>query len=138
MKQDCIFCKIIEGKLPCFKVYEDDLVLAFLSTGPSALGHTLVIPKEHYENLFDIDEIALKRIAEISKKIALKMKTEIEDVSGVSIFQSNGKIAEQEVMHYHMHVIPRRGSDCFRINNCLKSLQLEDNQFKNILEKIKL
>jgi len=139
MKQeDCIFCKIVNKELPCFKVYEDDLVLAFLSIGPAALGHTLVIPKDHYENIFDIDEEVLKKIAEVSKKIAIQMKNNLEDVYGVNIFQSNGRIAEQEVMHYHMHIIPRRENDGFRINSCLKSLKLEDNQFKSILEKIKL
>ncbi|MDD4358339.1 MAG: HIT family protein [Candidatus Pacebacteria bacterium] len=139
MKQEnCVFCKIINKELPCYKVYEDDLVLAFLSIGPASLGHTLVIPKEHYENIFDIEEEALKRIAEVSKKIAIQMKNNLEDVYGITIFQSNGRTAEQEVMHYHMHVIPRRESDNFRINSCLKSIKLEDNQFKSILDKIRL
>ena len=138
MKQDCVFCKIVNKELPCYKVYEDDFVLAFLDNKPTALGHTLIIPKEHYENIFDIDSEVLKRISEVSKIIANKMRESLGDVLGVSIFQSNGKVAEQVVMHYHMHVIPRRIKDDFRVNNCLKSLELEDNQFKIILDKISI
>ena len=137
MKQDCIFCKIVNNELPYYKVYEDDLTLAFLDISPAAIGHTLVIPKEHFENIFDIDKEVLKRIAEVSKLIASKMES-LEDVRGVNIFQSNGVAAEQVIMHYHMYIIPRRESDNFRINSCLKSLELEDNQFKDILEKIRI
>ena len=136
MEENCIFCKIVKKELPCFKVYEDDLVLAFLNINPVTLGHTLLIPKKHFENIFDIDENILERIAEVSKKIALKMES--IDAEGVTVFQSNGKIAEQEIMHYHMHLIPRRKSDTFRINSVLKPLVLIEDQFKNILEKIKI
>lgn len=136
MEENCIFCKIVKKELPCFKVYEDDLVLAFLNINPVTLGHTLLIPKKHFENIFDIDENILERIAEVSKKIALKMES--IDAEGVTVFQSNGKIAEQEIMHYHMHLIPRRKSDTFKINSVLKPLVLNEDQFKNILEKIKI
>ncbi|MDD2548156.1 MAG: HIT family protein [Candidatus Pacebacteria bacterium] len=135
---DCVFCKIVNNELPSYKVYEDDLVLAFLDLNPVSLGHTLIIPKKHYQNIFDIENKVLKRIAKVSKIIASKLKENLDDVSGVNIFQSNGKIAEQVVMHYHMHIIPRRKQDNFRINDCLKSLKLEHNQFKDILNKIKV
>jgi len=136
MEENCIFCKIVNNKLSSFKVYEDDLVLAFLNINPVTLGHILLIPKKHFENIFDIDKITLERIADVSKKIALKMKD--VGAEGVTVFQSNGKIAEQEIMHYHMHLIPRRKSDSFRINSVLKPLILDEDQFKNILEKIKI
>ncbi len=138
MTQDCIFCKIVNNELPSYKVYEDDCVLAFLDIKPTALGHTLIIPKKHYENIFDIEDDVLKRIANVSKIIASNMIKNLEDVKGVNIFQSNGTAAEQVVLHYHMHVIPRREADGFRINSCSKSLDIEDKKFKEILEKIKI
>ena len=138
MKQDCVFCKIVNKELPCYKIYEDDFVLAFLDVNPVAIGHTLIIPKEHYENIFDIDSEVFQRIAEVSRVIAKKMVDNLDDVCGVNLFQSNGKVAEQVVMHSHLHLIPRRESDSFRINDSMESVKLEDNQFKNILEKIKI
>ena len=138
MEQDCVFCKIVNKELPCYKVYEDDFVLAFLDVNPVAIGHTLIIPKKHYENIFDIDSEVFQRIAEVSRVIAKKMVDNLDDVCGVNLFQSNGKVAEQVVMHSHLHLIPRRESDSFRINDSMKSVKLEDNQFKNILEKIKI
>ena len=138
MAQECIFCKIANNELPSYKVYEDEFVLAFLDINPTTLGHTLIIPKKHYENIFEIEDNVLKKIAEVSKIIANNMRKNLEDVKGVNIFQSNGLVAEQVIMHYHMHVIPRRETDSFKINNCLKNLQIEDNKFKEILEKIKI
>ena len=138
MEQDCVFCKIVNKELPCYKVYEDDFVLAFLDVNPVVIGHTLIIPKKHYENIFDIDSEVFQRIAEVSRVIAKKMVDNLDDVCGVNLFQSNGKVAEQVVMHSHLHLIPRRESDSFRINDSMKSVKLEDNQFKNILEKIKI
>jgi len=138
MEQDCVFCKIVNKELPCYKVYEDDFVLAFLDVNPVAIGHTLIIPKKHYENIFDIDSEVFKRIAEVSRVIAKKMVDNLDDVCGVNLFQSNGKVAEQVVMHSHLHLIPRRESDSFRINDSMRIVKLEDNQFKNILEKIKI
>lgn len=134
---DCIFCKIINHELPCFKIYEDDLVLAFLNINPVTEGHTLIIPKKHYENVFDIEIESLERISAVSKKISLKMKEGL-NVDSITIFQSNGKIGEQEIMHYHMHLIPRRKSDNFRINNCLCSKQTPNKELEQILNKIKL
>jgi len=138
MAQECIFCKIANNELPSYKVYEDEFVLAFLDINPTTLGHTLIIPKKHYENIFEIEDNVLKKIAEVSKIIANNMRKNLEDVKGVNIFQSNGLVAEQVIMHYHMHVIPRRETDSFKINNCLRNLQIEDNKFKEILEKIKI
>lgn len=138
MAQECIFCKIANNELPSYKVYEDEFVLAFLDINPTTLGHTLIIPKKHYENIFEIEDNVLKKIAEVSKIIANNMRKNLEDVKGVNIFQSNGLVAEQVIMHYHMHVIPRRETDSFKINNCLKNLKIEDNKFKEILEKIKI
>jgi histidine triad (HIT) family protein len=134
---DCIFCKIVNHELPCFKVYEDELVLAFLNINPVTDGHTLIIPKKHYENIFEIDEETIERVGSVSKKIALKMK-EVLNIDSINIFQSNGESAEQEIMHYHMHLIPRKDNDNFRINNCLCPKKVSQEELETILNKIKL
>lgn len=100
---NCIFCKIINGEIPCLKLYEDDLVLAFLDINPDSNGHTLIIPKKHFTDLDDIDIDTLARINEVSKKIK-KMLEEKLGCDGVSLLQNNGLV--QEVKHYHMHLKP--------------------------------
>ncbi|HRU20949.1 MAG TPA: HIT family protein [Candidatus Paceibacterota bacterium] len=107
---DCVFCKIINNELPAYKVYEDDFVLAFLDINPAALGHTLVIPKKHFENIFDIDETYFQKIFATAKRIVQKMTTE-GICEGVNLYQANGKAAEQTVPHFHLHLIPRRPND---------------------------
>ncbi len=98
--KDCIFCKIINGDIPSMKIYEDDICLAFLDINPNSDGHTLIIPKEHYKDIFDIPSDTLSHIYEISKIIMKKL----EEKLGFSLLQNNGNI--QEVKHYHLHVIP--------------------------------
>lgn len=100
---DCIFCKIIKGEIPCYKLYEDDKVLAFLDINPDSDGHTLVIPKKHFKDLDDIDDETLLSINSASKKIK-KMLEEKLNCDGVSLIQNNGDV--QEVKHYHMHIKP--------------------------------
>lgn len=99
-----IFCKIINGEVPSYKLYEDDIVLAFLDVNPNHNGHTLVVPKKHYENFFDIDEETLKHILDVSKKIAKKLKEKL-NYDGISLCQNNGY--GQEIKHFHLHLIPK-------------------------------
>lgn len=106
--EDCIFCKIIKGEIPCFKVYEDDKVLAFEDINPISEGHTLVIPKGHAPNLWEIPEQALTAVSLASKKIIHAIK-EVLNPTGVACLQLNGSGANQVVMHYHLHLIPRAG-----------------------------
>ena len=108
--EDCIFCKIIKGEIPCFKVYEDDKVLAFEDINPISEGHTLVIPKGHAPNLWEIPEQALTAVSLASKKIIHAIK-EVLNPTGVACLQLNGSGANQVVMHYHLHLIPRAGGD---------------------------
>ncbi len=106
MSNSCIFCKIVEGKIPSEKVYEDEDFLAFSDANPQSEGHTLVIPKEHYEDIFDIPEDILGelmiRVKEVSEDI---MAGELNP-AGIRLQQSNGKSAGQEIFHFHVHVIP--------------------------------
>lgn len=100
---DCLFCKIVKGEIPCFKIYEDDNVLAFLDINPDSDGHTLIIPKKHFTDLDDIDLDMLKNINDSSKKVK-KLLEEKLNCSGITLVQNNGSI--QEVKHYHMHLKP--------------------------------
>jgi histidine triad (HIT) family protein len=104
--EDCIFCKIVKGDIPCFKVYEDERVLAFEDINPISEGHTLVIPKKHAENLWDIAAEDLTAVQMAAKKIINGIKGALKP-TGVAALQLNGKGANQVVMHYHLHLIPR-------------------------------
>ena len=104
--EDCIFCKIIEGKIPSFKVYEDEKVFAFEDINPISPGHTLIIPKRHAKDLWEIEGDDLTAIHLASKKIVQAIK-DVLDPSGVACLQLNGPGANQVVLHYHLHLIPR-------------------------------
>jgi histidine triad (HIT) family protein len=108
--KNCIFCKIIKGEIPCFKIYENDIVLAYLDIFPANTGHTLIIPKKHAENIFEIDENTIAEIGKVSKIIANKLKNTL-GTKGISIFQSNGPSSGQEIMHFHMHLVPRNNNE---------------------------
>lgn len=108
--RDCIFCKVVKGELPCFKVYEDDRVLAFGDINPISTGHTLIIPKTHAENLWEISGEDLAAIAAASKKVACAIRSALKP-TGMAVAQLNGRAVNQVVMHYHMHLIPRSEQD---------------------------
>ena len=107
---DCIFCKIVKGEIPSFKVYEDKRVYAFADINPISDGHTLIIPKAHAENLGEIAEEDLMAIHRTSQKMFHAMRTAL-DADGVAVMQANGKSVNQVVMHYHLHLIPRKDSE---------------------------
>lgn len=102
----CIFCKIIAGEIPCYKVYEDDNTLAFLDIKPVNLGHVLVVSKEHYQNMEDINDEALTALILTIKKVGRLLKDKL-NIAGYNIHENNDLIAGQEVPHIHFHIIPR-------------------------------
>ena len=108
--EDCIFCKIVKGEIPCFKVYEDNMVLAFADINPVAEGHTLIIPKRHVRDLWEITGEDLTAIHLASKKIVQAIKDSLRPI-GVAALQLNGQGVNQVVMHYHLHLIPRKSGD---------------------------
>ncbi|MGB5424216.1 MAG: HIT family protein [Desulfobacterales bacterium] len=108
--EGCIFCKIVRGEIPCFKILEDDRVLSFADVNPINTGHTLIIPKRHAENIWEIDGEDLAAIHQASIKIARAMKTSL-DPDGIAFLQLNGRAVNQVVMHYHLHLIPRKSND---------------------------
>tara|TARA_Y100000310_G_C20189096_1_gene581673 strand:+ start:102 stop:512 length:411 start_codon:yes stop_codon:yes gene_type:complete len=131
---DCIFCKIAKNEEKSWTVYEDDFTKAFFDISVANEGHTLIIPKKHYENIYDIPEEELCRIISVAKKLALVYKKAL-NVSNVQIFHSSGKFAQQDVFHFHLHLVPRHEGD--DIDLSYKSHpELRDN-FDTILAKIK-
>jgi histidine triad (HIT) family protein len=102
----CIFCRIAEKQVSASLVYEDEKVVAFLDIKPLNEGHTLVIPKSHYENIFDIPRELIAYLHGVTKQIAFAVK-KATNADGISIIQQNGKAAGQDIFHLHVHVIPR-------------------------------
>ncbi|MCW4019290.1 MAG: HIT family protein [Candidatus Bathyarchaeota archaeon] len=102
----CIFCRIVRKQAPVSVVYENEQVLAFMDIRPVSQGHTLIIPKEHYEDIFDTPDELLAVIHKVTKKIAVAVKAATK-ADGISIIQQNGAAAGQEIFHLHVHVIPR-------------------------------
>jgi len=107
---DCIFCKIVAGEIPSFKVYEDDHTLAFMDINPLAEGHTLVVPKRHCTNLFDADDETLAVTLATVRKVAVALKDAL-GIDSLNMLQANGKWAAQSVLHLHFHLVPRREND---------------------------
>ena len=104
MKMNCIFCKIVNGEIPSYTIYEDELVKAFLDTNPDVNGHTLIVPKKHYQDLFDIDEDTLMHIMNVAKKIDKQLREKL-NTNGLTLVQNNG--LKQEVKHFHLHLKPQ-------------------------------
>jgi len=102
----CIFCKIVRKQAPASFVYEDESVMAFLDIRPLNMGHTLVIPKEHCETIYEIPDELIGRIHKIVKRTALAIKRATE-ADGITVIQQNERAAGQEIFHLHVHVVPR-------------------------------
>ncbi len=106
----CIFCAIVAGEAPAHRVAEDEHVLAFMDLFPVSEGHTLVIPRAHAENLFEIDEASVRAESALARRLALAIREELAP-DGLAVYQANGAAAGQTVFHYHTHLIPRRAGD---------------------------
>ena len=105
MSEPCAFCKIVRKEAPARPVYEDDEVIAFLSIQPINIGHTLVVPKKHYENIYEVSEEEVAHLYKIVKKVAYAVKNAVS-AEGIRIVQNNGEAAGQVIFHLHVHVIP--------------------------------
>ena len=110
MKNDCIFCAIAAGEIPSFKIYEDELVLAYLDINPFSKGHTLVIPKRHAAGLLDADDQILADVIVRVKKVAAHITAKL-GCDGFNVVQNNGEAAGQTVRHLHFHIVPRWNGD---------------------------
>ncbi len=112
MAQDCVFCQIIQKQAPANIVYEDNCVVAFLSNRPVNEGHTLVVPKKHYENIYEIPEEDIAYLFKIVKRVALAVRDAME-AEGIRVVQNNGWAAGQVIFHFHVHVIPMKPHEGF-------------------------
>ena len=113
--KDCIFCKIIWGEIPSVKIYEDDLVYAFMDIAPINFGHTLVIPKEHHTSSATIPETTCGRMFHVGSRIGVALKRAL-DADAFNLHLADGTCAGQVVMHAHLHVVPRSTDDSFHWN----------------------
>ena len=120
MEQSCVFCRIIGGEEMVSVVYEDNRAIAFLDVQPVSQGHTLVVSKEHYETLFDVPEDLLTHCMAVAKRIAPGLRRAV-GAAAINVFSANGKAGGQDVLHFHMHLIPIREGEPF-----LLQLPLED------------
>lgn len=109
-QSDCIFCKIVSGDIPSNKIYEDDDVVAFLDLSQVTEGHTLLIPKDHQANVFELQEETAAKLFTKAPKIARALK-ETFNFEGLNIANNNGQKADQTIFHYHLHFIPRYGQE---------------------------
>ena len=132
-KEDCIFCKIANGEAPSYKIYENEYVYAFLDISKDCYGHTLVVPKQHFENLFDCDEMFLTETIKATQKIANHYRN--LGFKGVNIINASGKEAQQSVFHLHFHILPRTAENEF---NAFPTLNGTDEPFETQLERLKM
>lgn len=130
---NCIFCKIAAGEIPSATLYEDDDFRVILDIEPASKGHALIIPKEHYTNLYELDDELAAKAMVLAKKMITKL-TDILECDGYNVLQNNGPAAGQTVFHFHMHLVPRYKNDNVKIG--WKLGKLTDNVKEEILNKI--
>lgn len=133
-KDDCIFCKIANGQIPSCTVYEDEKFRVILDIAPAAKGHALILPKEHYDNVWELGEEEAAAVMGIAAKVSAAQKAAL-GCDGVNLLQNNGVAAGQTVFHFHMHLIPRYDNDEMLIP--WNTLSYEDGEAAKVCEEIK-
>ena len=134
-QMDCIFCKILKGEIPSFVIYEDELFKVILDRFPAAPGHSLIIPKAHYQDIFELGEAEAVALYPLAKKMASRIK-EVCGVEGINIVQNNGEAAGQSVGHFHLHLIPRMSGDHITLNKS-SNMDTTIEELAAIHEKLK-
>jgi histidine triad (HIT) family protein len=112
----CIFCAILKGDLPASYVYEDDIAVSIMDINPVTPGHLLVLPRRHLPDLVDLDDENAAHMMNVARRLAAGLRESDRTIEGVNLYLADGPIAGQEVAHAHLHVIPRRVADGFRLN----------------------
>lgn len=130
---NCIFCKIANGDIPAATLYEDQEFRVILDLGPASKGHALILPKEHYTNLYDIEDAVAEKVLPLAKKM-INQLTPILGCDGYNIVQNNGSNAGQTVFHFHMHLIPRYTDD--QVGLGWNAGELTEEVKADILEKM--
>ena len=113
-KEDCIFCKLAAGEIPSTTIYEDEEFRVFFDISPASKGHCLIIPKEHYDDIFCIEQETAGRLFQLATKVATGLREALQ-CKGMNIVQNNGTIAGQTVFHFHLHIIPRYTGDTVNV-----------------------
>lgn len=131
--EKCIFCKLANGDIPTATLYEDDDFRVILDAGPASKGHALILPKEHYANLYELDDELAAKVLVLAKKMITKL-TDILGCDGYNIVQNNGEAAGQTVFHFHLHMIPRYKDD--HVGLGWKMGELTEEEKEEILSKI--
>lgn len=132
--ENCIFCKLANGDIPAATLYEDEDFRVILDASPASKGHALIIPKEHYANLYELDDEVASKTLVLARRMITKL-TDILDCDGYNLVQNNGEAAGQTVFHFHMHLIPRHKDD--GVDLCWKMGNLTDEDKEDILSRIK-
>ncbi len=132
---DCIFCKIVKGDIPSYKVYEDELVYAFLDIHPWSKGHTLIIPKKHFKDLTDIDNENLAQITAVAKQLTSTYADRL-GADGFNLLNSSGAAAQQDVFHFHMHLIPRYEDNSLHITGENINVDTEVDKVSEMLKSL--
>ena len=130
---NCIFCKIVKGEIPCTKIYEDEDLLAFLDIAPVNIGHSLVVPKEHYVNIYETPEEMVAKMMKAAKKISYAIKDGL-GADGINVTMNNDPAAGQVVLHSHIHIIPRITNDGFGLWHGKRPY--EDGEKETVAQKI--
>ena len=107
---DCIFCKIANGEIGSFTVYEDNDFRGIMDISPASRGHVIILPKKHAADIYELDDDIASKIYVVAKKIATAVK-EVTGCDGVNVLENNGEAAGQTVLHFHVHLIPRYRQD---------------------------
>ena len=130
---NCIFCIIANGEVPSKTLYEDDNFRVILDLGPATKGHALILPKEHYPNLYDLPEELAGEVMKVAKKEMVRM-TERLGCEGFNLIQNNGDMAGQTVFHFHMHMIPRYQADGQKIG--WKPMEVSQEELEEVKNQI--
>jgi histidine triad (HIT) family protein len=130
----CIFCKISKGEVPAATLYEDNDFRVILDIAPASKGHALVLPKQHYENLYEIPDELLQKAMLLAKKIAMALQIALH-CDGINIVQNNGTAAGQTVFHFHVHLIPRYDHD--HVNLAWEPGKITEEASKKLVTDIK-
>ena len=130
--ENCIFCKIINGEIPSYKIYEDNDIFVILDINPVSIGHALILPKKHFEMAETTDDEILAKMIIITKKIAIKIRKILKS-DGFNININNGKLAGQEIAHTHFHVVQRFKNDNLKL---WPPNENEKDRIKEVYQKI--
>ncbi len=136
MENNCVFCKIIRGELPCVKLYEDDKVIVFLDIAPISKGHALVVPKEHHVSITSLTEPYREAMMRVAPEIGAALMR-ATDSDGFNFLLSNGQCAGQVVPHVHLHVIPRKPDDAFSMMPPVKATYADDAEKETLAAKVR-